>query len=488
MYNYLKLAFLLKNMLNFIFKRDKAFIFIIFIFLLLSDFKSYKMLYGEDAIWINQLLSGNIVGSLFPRENFFVLGATLPQVVSVLLTKTLAQYGLLKYFLSYLIILFISFSNYLNNFLNKNFKFLLTIFCILPLSSSVDFEVYGHLHNLVWYYPIFTLNLFIFLIYETNFKAVKVLNIKLINFIYLIFLLSSFLFPICLWIVILAHIFLIVFKTTSSNYFLFNNGLVSFFVLLAYSGILLNISDREGTILPSNALNIIDFSKYYEFFLRLIGEPFISIFTYEKYFGSAVFAFLGILLVISIILYIYLDTVITNLIDKRRFVLTRQSFNIFLLVLLISYYSIFSLSRFSELSYFLNGFLNSGYPERYYITTNYLSLIVIFTILFNRINFLQNKNLLIYEIPFSLRFSKLSFYKISLRFFSCIILFLIVFSTFTRFAILLNNSKSNNFNIHSNCTIKGNKLIIDGYPDIFKTLVPKDHKYFDSSFSLCNFK
>ena len=101
-------------MLNHFYKSYKFYLLLLFLFFVFTDQRSYNLLYGEDATWINNFLRGDIYKSLFPRGNFLVLGASLPQVICLSIAKNLSQFAILKSLLSYCLIFLISISNLLN--------------------------------------------------------------------------------------------------------------------------------------------------------------------------------------------------------------------------------------------------------------------------------------------------------------------------------------------------------------------------------------
>ena len=118
-------------MLNNFYKSYKFYLLLLFLFFVCTDQESFKILYGEDATWINNFLDGDIYKSLFPRANFLVLGASLPQVICLSIAKNLSQFAILKALLSYCLIFLISISNLLNNFLGRKIRFLLGVFCFV---------------------------------------------------------------------------------------------------------------------------------------------------------------------------------------------------------------------------------------------------------------------------------------------------------------------------------------------------------------------
>ena len=64
-------------------------------------------------------------------------------------------------------------------FLSKNKIYFISI-CFVPLSRSIDFEVFGHLHNLGWY-SVLTINLLFFILHKISEDIIqKIINIKIL--------------------------------------------------------------------------------------------------------------------------------------------------------------------------------------------------------------------------------------------------------------------------------------------------------------------
>ena len=473
-------------------KYYKFSLLLLFLFFLITDNQSYKILYGEDATWINNFLEGNLYESLFPRGNFLVLGASLPQVVSLSISKNLSQFAFLKYLLSYSLIFLISISNFLNKFLAKKTQFLLSVFCFVPLSKSIDFEVYGHLHNLVWYYPLLTINLLCYIFYQLTDKNIhaKQGSIRLFNLIFIFFLITSFLFPICAILVLISQIFFLIIKTNHLDNKLFINKKFivysSIITLLIY---LINLKDRSVSIIDSSTNNA-DILKYYEFLIRILNEPFTSLFTHNNYLGSDLLMWFSVFVISIMIFGLYLDVFLNSFkyfLKAKKPNLTKELVNLFLIILLISNIIIFSYTRFPELSFFLSGLTNSAYPERYYLFQNHINTIIVFTILTNTISIdYLDKSLSNMKIYFG-KYSKLSIYKIQKKLFTTILLFLIIISIASRFGILfLKNVDANRF-IYSSCKISADNIFVDGFPKIFKTVIPKESHYFKNALDKCTF-
>ena len=85
-------------------KSYQFYLILLLLLFLLTDFHSYKIIYGEDATWINGFLNGDVLKSLFPRGNFLILGGSLPQVISAAISSNLSQYAILKSVISYILI------------------------------------------------------------------------------------------------------------------------------------------------------------------------------------------------------------------------------------------------------------------------------------------------------------------------------------------------------------------------------------------------
>lgn len=479
-------------MLNNFSKYNKFYLLLLFLFFVITDNQSYKILYGEDATWINNFLRGDFFESLFPRGNFLVLGASLPQVICLSISKNLSQFAFLKSLLSYCLIFLISISNILNKFLSKKIRYLLAIFCFVPLSKSIDFEVFGHLHNLVWYYPLLTINLLCYIFYYLTDKSIQVKkgSIKLFNLIFICFLITSFLFPICAILVLISQIFFLVIKTNHLDNKLFiNKKLIVFSTIITLLSYLLSIKDRSESIIEANANNV-NILKYSEFFIRIFNEPFSSLFTHNNYLGSDLLMLSSVLIISIMNFGLYLDAFSNSfkyLLKRKRPNLTKELVNLILVILLISNIFIFSYTRFPELSFYLSGFTNSAYPERYYLFQNHINTVIIFTILSNTISsdYLQ-KSLSNMKTYFG-KYSKLSIYKFQKKLFTTILFILIIISITSRFGnLFLRNIDTNRF-IYSSCKISGENIFVDGFPKIFKTVIPKESNYFKNALDKCKF-
>ena len=196
-------------------------------------------------------------------------------------------------------------------------------------------------------------------------------------------------------------------------------------------------------------------------------------------------------LIISIMNFnLYLDTFLNTFkyFLKRKIPnLTKELVNLFLIILLILNIIIFSYSRFPELSFFLSGFSNSAYPERYYLFQNHINTVIIFTILSISIssNYLEksSNNMKIY---FG-KYSKLSIYKFQFKLFSTILSILIFISIISRVGSLFLSNFDTNRYVYSSCTISEKNIIVDGFPKIFKTVIPKESNYFKNALEKCIF-
>lgn len=465
---------------------------LLLLFLVLTDNQSYKLLYGEDSTWINGFLKGDIYKSLFPRGNFLVLGASIPQLICAFLARNLTQYTFLKFLSSYLLIFLVSFSCFFNKFLSQKIRLLLAVFCIVPLTKSVDFEVFGHLHNLSWYFPVLTLNILTYILYilsEWDTQKKKV-NIKLLNFIFIIFFLSSFLFPICAILVLFSQLFFIIIKTNHIEEKLFiNNKIYIISTNLFLFIYLITINDRSGSIIQNN-INNLNILKISEFIIRVLNEPFTSLFTHNNYIGSYLLMIFAVLVISLMNLIIYLDTFINSFkifFQRKRPFLTNQLVNFFLILLFLSNTFIFSFSRLPELSFFLRGLTNSPYPERYYLFQNYINTIIIFTILSNNINTNNIKNSTNTFIFYIGKYSKFSYYRFQKKCFSIILLVLISISLCSRLGGFFFSKVDNSREIYNSCYFYKNNIYVEGFPKIFKTIVPKESIYFKNALERCRF-
>lgn len=473
-------------------KSYNFYLILLLLLFLFTDFQSYKIIYGEDATWINGFLNGDVLKSLFPRGNFLILGGSLPQVISATISSNLSQYALLKYVISYILIFCISLTCFLNKFLSKKTRFLLSVFCFVPLSSSIDFEVFGHLHNLGWYYPVLTINLLFFILHniseDSNPK--KIINIKIFNLIFIIFLFSSCLFPICAVIVLLSQLFFLVIKTHDFNKKLFiNNRFLIIFSIIFLFIYLITIQDRSVSIIDESKNNL-SFLKYFEFLIRIFNEPFISLFTHSNYFGFYLFMFSSVLIISLMNGLLYLDTFVISVkefLKLKKQNLNNDLVNFFLLLLFISNIIIFYLTRFPELSFFLSGFTNSSYPERYYLYQNYINTLIIFTILSNNLRKKNLKKSLNNIIVFNRKNYSISFYKFQKKLFTIILYISIVISIINRFGTQFFSNNDYKTVVYSRCESSDGFVVVSGFPNQFKTLIPKNSRYFNHAIKSCNF-
>ena len=301
---------------------------------------------------------------------------------------------------------------------------------------------------------------------------------------------TSFLFPICAILVLLSQIFFLVINTSYLDKKLFiNNKIIIYSSIISLLFYLLSIKDRSGSIIEENISNLNIF-KYTEYFIRVFNEPFTSLFTHQNYLGFYFLMISAILTILTFNFILYLDTFLASFkyfLKRKKPNLTIELVNLFLLILLLFNIVIFSYTRFSELAYFLSGFTNSAYPQRYYLYQNQINAVIIFTLLSNTINGQYLKSSINkVNIHFG-QFSKYTFFRIQKKLFTAILFISIILSIISRLGNFLLIDSDKNRYVYSSCHFDEKNILVDGFPKEFKTVIPKESIYFKKALDNCKF-
>ena len=448
-----------------------------------SFYQNSIYLYGEDATWINGLIAGDSHSSLFPRGSFLVTGVTLLHFFAHQLAETYSEFIHYKTLLSLVIIVLISFSFFLNNSLPTPIRYLLFLNLSLPITQDVQVEVFGHIHNLVWLFPIAIYNLS-FCIWDLIIKNTKgERNTKKVSLCILGLGMGGFLFPLCSIINIIFSFtvicYLYIAKSTKN---LRKGGKCTLIIncsaiitLILNILIILNAKDRTESIvdqvLKPDLIDKVEFVSR-----QLLGLfAYLPSYAIDNIYSIVLKVVLGI-----IILYIYLHLALkcyyeykTNRFNSRNWLnlvpLIYTSI-VPVSILLILYYT-----RIQELGGFLNNFNGNGYPNRYYISTAYLFTTSICALSSYKFNNIGGKSNSIYVKNPNIK-----------SWITALALSSILVIQLNSVYIQINKNNPINQALMNNIECYDNHIIIEGYPSPFKTKISYSHKWYNEFNSFCS--
>ena len=458
-----------------------SFALLILIFSYRSIFQNSIYLYGEDATWINGFTTGDSYKSLFPRGSFFVLGVTLLHFLTHQLAATYTEFVHLKTLISLVSILLIAVTFFLNKFLPNPIRYLLFLTLALPITQDIQFEVYGHLHNLVWLFPIaiYNLSFFIWELIANNARGKR--SAVKISLCILALSLGGFLFPLCSIInivfsaTLLCYLYILISTKASKGYIKYTSivSLSATINILLNISLILNTKDRTASIIEqATKPELID---KFEFF----GRQLLGLLAYLPSYSMGNIFLISLKCVFGLfVLSLYLRLALKCYMMYKRSGLNSNEWLDLMpllyasivpfLFLFILYYT-----RFEELANFLKNFNGDGYPNRYYISTTYLFSIN--ACILSTSQYLTKQNLKNRCIQDGNILSNMT----ALILTSVIMIQLNTIFHETNPVNVINGELIDNIECYNKY------IIVNGYPNSFKTKISYDHKWYNDFNSFC---